>query len=136
MQNPASKVNGRARKYGRRGRHFRSGRRAAALRAFAAAHLRLGIPLKPRSLRSAADMCGSCPEYVAAAMEVLQAEDLALKAKILNGQVSLLEGAAQVHRRAALLAAYRDAGAADLVALGRVVGAEKIFDGVVVPAVV
>jgi hypothetical protein len=79
-------------------------------------------------------MCGSNHTYVAAAITLLQAEDGSLQTLVHRGRVPLLDAAATVKNRAALIKAYRTATAADLAALARAVGPDRVFDNVIVPA--
>jgi hypothetical protein len=110
-------------------RHFRHGQRAAALRALTAAKLyQQGIG---PTLDAVAGMCGSNARYVAAAIQILQSEDLLLLDAVVAGKVPVLQAAAQVRRQASLVAAYRNAEETDRVALARAVGAEVIFDTLV-----
>jgi hypothetical protein len=82
----------------------------------------------------AAFACGVPPGYVAAAATILDAGDDGLTNDVLSGRTSMFTAAKQVETRAALIAAFRNASPADRVALGDVVGADAIFDEVIVPA--
>jgi hypothetical protein len=117
-----------------RGRHFRNGQCAAALRADTAARILLRQPVNAGSLAEAALMTGSCPAYVGAAVVLIEAEDASLERLVRRGQVPLLEAAATVKKRVALIRAYRNATPADLAALARAVGPDRVFDNVVAPA--
>jgi hypothetical protein len=79
-------------------------------------------------------MTGSCPAYVGAAVVLIEAEDASLERLVRRGQVPLLEAAATVKKRVALIRAYRNATPADLAALARAVGPDRVFDNVVAPA--
>jgi hypothetical protein len=122
------------RTYRRRGRHFRHGKCAAALRAVTAARLLLKLPVAVNNLADASDMCGSHSAFVAAAVTVIQSEDAELLRSVIEGRVQLHTAAAIVKKRAALMKAYRQASPADLVALARTVGVATVFDNVVAPA--
>jgi hypothetical protein len=98
------------RHYQRRGRRFRHGQRAAALRGVTAARAYLRGDFS--SLVEAADGHGSCAQYVAAAIVVLKAEDSSFLAAVLSGAVPLLEAAKQAERVAKLVTALRTAGPA------------------------
>jgi hypothetical protein len=71
--------------------------------------------------------------YVAAAALLLEAEVPALVEEVLCGDVSLLEAAASVRKRARLVRAYRQADRSDRKALGEVVGVASVFDDAVAP---
>jgi hypothetical protein len=122
------------RQYGKRGRRFRGGRVAAVVRAFTGGHLHQGVPVKASTLRGAATMVGSNVAYIQAAEIVLQAQDPVLMAKVLRGQVPLLEAALQVKGRVRLTSAYTNASPTDRVEFARAVGPENLFDNAVVPA--
>jgi hypothetical protein len=97
-------IRGRRRSRQSSRRHFRSGQRAAVVRAATAAKLYLekSVP----TLAAAAEACGTNVAYVRAAVALLKAED-----------PSLL-----------LVNAYRSATDEDRVAWARAEGAEHIFD--------
>ena len=65
---------------------------------------------------------------------VLQSEDTALLAQVLNGFISLTNAAANVKRRAELISAFKNAAPDDRAAFGRTVGAGELFDATVAPA--
>src|SRR6516164_5037371 len=92
-------------------RHFEGRTRLAVLRALTAAqgYLQGDFP----TIEIAAQSCGSGVVYVAAAVVVLSSEDLALKDRVLSGQVSLRNAAASAKRQAAIVAAYRASSTAD-----------------------
>jgi hypothetical protein len=123
-------------RYQRRGRHLRDGQCAAASRADTAARILLGLPVSAGSLAIAARMCGSNVAYVAAAVVLIQAEDASLSTRVRRGHVPLLEAAESVKSRAALIKAFRKAAPADLAALSRTVGVDRVFDSVIAPALV
>jgi hypothetical protein len=78
-------------------RHFRSGRRAAAVRATTGA--RLYLDGKAPSLAAAAEACGSNIHYVRAAVDLLQADDPTLLNMVMAGRVSLIGAADQRRQR-------------------------------------
>jgi hypothetical protein len=110
------------RPYRKRTRRVRRGRVAAAVRAFAGAHIRLGMPITAKTLQGAAEMTGSCVHYIEAATTVLQAEDAALMTQVLRGNVSLLDAAKAVKKRVKLMRAYHDASDEDRIAVVRING--------------
>ena len=130
--------NGRKRKQQPRRRwhrYFGGKNRAAALRGFMAARVVLGLPIPRTTIAAAAMCCGSNVTYVRAALAVLKTEDPALQQQVLEGCCSLLATAAEVRNRSALIDAYRTASTADRIAFAKAVGADMLFDNVVVPAV-
>ena len=110
-------------------RHFRDGQCAAALRAITGARLYLGKQVP--SLAEAAVSVGSNIPYIAAAITLIKAEDATLRERVLEGHVTLFAAATQVQQVADLVSAYRAATTDDLVALGRTVGAERLFTDVI-----
>jgi hypothetical protein len=117
-----------------RPRRYRKHRRVAAVaRAFTGAKLLLGIPIQPKTQTQAAELAGSTRLYVAAAAVLLEAGAPALVEGVLCGDVSLLEAAKSVRRRARLIQAYRQADRSDRKALGEVVGVASVFDDAVAP---
>jgi hypothetical protein len=113
---------------------FRHGQRAAVMRAITGASILLGLPVRASSQARAAELVGSNIRYVEAAVWVLQAEHPALLADVLAGRKSLLEVAAKVRGRANLIKAYRRATLGDPAAFGSTVGADRVFDETIVPA--
>jgi hypothetical protein len=107
-------------------RHFRNGRRSAALRAVTAARLYATGAIT--SLDNAAQACGSNRIYVKAATTLLKAENETVLQRVLAGQEPLVVAAHLARRTADLVFAYRCAGAADRVAFARTCGTEAIFD--------
>jgi hypothetical protein len=103
------------------------------LRAFAGAKLLLDIPIRPRNQAEAAALVGSTRPYIAAATVLLEAEVPALVEGVIRGDLSLLEAAASVRKRARLVKAYRQADRSDRKALGEVVGVGSVFDDAVAP---
>jgi hypothetical protein len=85
-------------------------------------------------LAKAATACGSCPPYVAAAVVLLKAENASLLGSVLTGTVPLLVAARQSRHAAELVAAYRQATAADRVAFAKAIGPTVLFDNDLVPA--
>ncbi len=110
-------------------RHFRSGQRAAALRALTGAKLYLSGTVS--TLAAAAASCGSNIIYIQAAITLIKSEDQALLNRVLAGTVPLLAAAAQVQRVAQLVAAYRGALPQDLAELGARVGPGEIWDRII-----
>lgn len=126
---------GQHRPYQRRGRRIRNGQCAAALRADTAARILLGRLVEADySLADAARMCGSNVHYVAAAITLIESENISLISMVREGRVPLLDAAASVKKRLALIKAYREASPADRVALARTIGPTVVFDNVVSPA--
>jgi hypothetical protein len=105
----------------------------AALRAITGAKLLLGAPVQPKTQAEAAELVGSTRPYIAAAAVLLEAGAPALVEGVLCGDVSLLEAAKSVRRRARLIQAYRQADRSDRRALGEVVGVGNVFDDAVAP---
>jgi hypothetical protein len=115
-------------------RHFRNNQRAAAVRACTGACLHLGIPTVPSSVSEAAIMTGSSQVYVAALVVLIRSEDGPLLRKVMRGDIPILRAAATVRARSELVDAFRKASLADRVALVKTVGAEKVFDEMIGPA--
>jgi len=84
------------------------------------------------TIEIAAQSCGSGVVYVAAAVVVLSSEDLALKDRVLSGQVSLRNAAASAKRQAAIVAAYRASSTADHAAAFKILGPECVLEELVV----
>lgn len=126
-------INGARRRRQSARRHFRGGRRTAALRAFTGAHLYLNkwVP----TLATAAGSCGSNIEYVRAAVVLLRGDDETLQTSVLTGHTSLLAAAAQVRRLVDLIAAYRNASSAQKAAAGRAVGIDMVWDEMIIPTI-
>jgi hypothetical protein len=78
-------------------------------------------------------LVASSPAYIRAATVLLEAEAPALVESVLRGDISLLEAAESVRRRAQLIQAYRRATQTDRKALGEVVGVASVFDDAVAP---
>ena len=123
--------------------HVKSGRRRrpharrhhlAPLRAVTGArlYLRGDVPTQ----RQAADAAGSNMRYVVAAIAILQAEDLDLLNKVLNGEISILAAAKLVRQRASLLAAYRTATPQDRIIVIKTLTPTVVFDEAIAPALV
>lgn len=106
---------------------------AAVLRAFTAARLFLGIPIQPKSQAAAARLVASTPQYIRAAIALLEAGDSELIERVLRGNLGLLEAAGLVHKRAHLIKAYREADRHDREALGKVIGVDRLFDDSIAP---
>src|SRR5262245_34679062 len=107
-------------------RRFRNGKRAAALRAFTAATLYASGSAP--SLAIAAACCGSCTQYVRAAVVLQRSENRALIKNVLAGRVDLQRAAAQVRRVADLVSAYRRAADEDRVRFARACDPNQILN--------
>ena len=116
-------------RYRPRHRRMRQGQCMAALRATTAA--RIYLDGRASSLTAAALGCGSSRTYVQAAVVLLQSENLVMLERVLRGNVPLLVAAKQLKQIAALVDAYRAAGAADRVEFARTIGPTTLFDGAV-----
>jgi hypothetical protein len=129
-------INGKKHKsqYRRWHRHFRGESRAAVARGFTAARLVLGLPVPQKTIAAVAVCCGSNTGYVKAAIDILKTEDANLFRQVLEGHRGLLATAAAVRNRGALIDAFRAASSDDRVAFAKTIGAETLFDNVVVPA--
>jgi len=114
--------------------HFRNGERRAVRRALTGARIRLGLPVRASSLKSAAQQVGSTASYVEAAVWVLQAEDPALLNDVLSGRKQLLVAAAEVRQRANLITAYRRASLRDRAVAGPTIGVDHVWDELIAPA--
>ena len=119
--------------YRPRGRRVRHGQQAAVVRALTAARLRAEGAAP--SFSAAAIMCGSCPQYVEAALVLTNSGDAELLRDVLSGHIGLLEAARRVKPVARLIAAYREATVADRVAFARAIGPTVVFDDALVPAI-
>jgi hypothetical protein len=94
---PLAKGNGKVyrsrRRYRSSRKHFRHGQRASVARALTGAHLHLnGVAT---SLKAAAFMSGSNPEYVKAAEVLLKTQNLTLLDRVVRGHIPLLDAAKQ-----------------------------------------
>jgi hypothetical protein len=116
-------------KYRSHRRRMRQDQCAAVLRALTGAQLRLDG--KTSSLTDAALRCGSCRQYVQAALILLQSENTTVLDRVLRGAMPLSEAAKQMKQVASLVHAYRTAGAADRVAFAKTIGPTTLFDGAV-----
>jgi len=119
-------------KYRLRHRRMRAGQCAAARRALTAAQFYLDHRFP--SLAVAALCHSSCVAYVRAAVTLLKSENLVLLERVLRGHIPLLAAAKQVKQVAALVDAYRTAGAADRVMFAKLIGPTTLFDSALVPA--
>jgi len=126
LQLQRSKESRRHRQHRSSRRHFRDGRRAAALRALTAA--RLHLQGQAPSLAAAAAMCGSCLTYTRAAATLWKSENSTILNEVLAGRMPLLAAAHQVQRVADLVASYRAAQAPDRIAFVKAAGTDKLFD--------
>jgi hypothetical protein len=83
----------------------------------------------------AAAVAGVSVPLIDAARIVLQSGDEALRAQVLNGQLSLTRAAAKARRRVRLIQSFKAASLTDRAALGRAVGVAEVFDSVVSPSI-
>jgi hypothetical protein len=102
------------------------------LRAFTAAKLYQRGEFK--SLVTAANGCGSNPQYVKAALILKRTNNTVLVNDVLFGDRPLVAAAKAAERLAALIEAYRAASSSDLAQFGETVGGEEVFNSVVAPA--
>jgi hypothetical protein len=114
-------------------RRQRAGVCAAAARAITAAGLYLDGHVL--TLDDAALSCGSCVNYIQAAIVLIKSENAAVFERVWCGQMSLQAAAAQLWQVASLVDAYRKAGAADRVAFAKTIGPTTLFDTALVPAI-
>ena len=117
--------------------HHRNGVAPAAdptLRAFVGAWLLHHGLLNIDTVTKAVVVAGSSRPSVEAALTFLKSEDETLVASVLTGGLSLQYAAAQVKRRADLIASFRSAWPEDRIAFGQAVGAAALFDDVVMPS--
>jgi hypothetical protein len=115
-------------------RRYRKHRHGAAVaRAFTGARLLLGIPIQPKGQVAAARLVASTPQYIRAAIALLEAGDSELVGRVLQGNLGLLEAAGLVRKRAHLVKAYREADRHDREALGKVIGVDRVFDDSIAP---
>src|SRR5262249_10653762 len=119
------------RRYRPRGRRFRHGRCAAALRALSGA--KLLVEGEVSNLVAAAEACGSNPQYISFMIIVLQSEDQVLLHDVLAGMISLGKAAKWAKPVADLVVSHRRANASELARYGRAVGTTELWDQVVTP---
>jgi hypothetical protein len=119
------------RHYRPRGRRFRHGRCAAAVRALTGAKLLLKGEMP--NLVMAAEATGSNPGYIAFMIIVLQSEDHVLLHDVLAGMISLHKAAKWAKPVADLVVAHRRANASELARYGRAVGTAELWDETIVP---
>jgi hypothetical protein len=125
------KSNGKSRPYRPRGRRPLDGCCAAAIRAVTGAQLLLDH--KVSSVAAAAIACGSCRQYVAAAITLLQSGNAALTDDVLYGRQPLLAAARRYRQLAILIEAYRNASPTDRVAFARTIGPANLWDQSLAP---
>src|SRR5262245_43629196 len=94
----------RKKKYRRRHRRMRAEQCAAVVRALTAA--KLYVEGAAPSFAAAAVMCGSCSQYVEAALALTKSGDAGLLRDVLRGNISLLAAVRRVRELTALLDAY------------------------------
>jgi hypothetical protein len=119
-------------------RHFRHGRRAAAVRALTSAGLY--IDKKVPNLIRAAEDCGSNVNYVRAALAVLEAGSLQEQALVLAGHLPLLEAANQARLRRKIpvddaVLAWRVWTPEQRIQFGRGAGIAELWDDAISPVV-
>jgi hypothetical protein len=85
------------------------------------------------TIKAAAMRCGSSVPYVRAAIALLRSENTSLITSVMHGDVPLLAAARGVGQLASLVAAYRQASAADRVAFAKVIGPSTLFENSLVP---
>jgi hypothetical protein len=120
---------------GRQPRRYKNRQRAAAIpRAFAGARLFLKIPDEPETLAEAARLVGTTPQYIAAAVALLEGGSKDMIDRVLEGRLPLLEAGKHVRRRARLVKAWEQARPSDLKAFGAIVGVDRIFDEAIAPS--
>jgi hypothetical protein len=117
----------------RRRRYHRRQHAHATARAFAGARSILGITVQPKTQAEAAKLFASTPQYIAAAITLLEAEAPDLIERVLRGHIPLLEAAQTVRKRVRLIKAYREADRSDRKALGNAIGVDVVFDETVGP---
>jgi DNA N-6-adenine-methyltransferase (Dam) len=121
---PFTSIRTPARRDRKRNRRVRDREQVAVIRALLAARLHLGLPIPRQTLAEAVKKTGSSLGYVPAAVTILKAEDERLVDHLSRGRIPLVPTAAQIKRRAELIAALRQASPEDRVAaLKHVAGA-------------
>jgi hypothetical protein len=118
----------------KRNPQFRHGERKALLQAITGGSLLLRLPVCPTNRVRAAEMVGSNAPYLNAAVVVLKAEDPALLHDVLSGRKSLRAAAAEVRKRATLIAAYLKSSHTDHGTAGFTIGVDEVFDEMIVPS--
>lgn len=116
-----------------RRRYRKHQRTGATSRAFTGARMVLGLPIGPKSRVAAARLVASTPQYIRAAITLLEAGDSELVNRVLWGNLGLLETASLVRKRVRLVKAYREADRSDRTALGKAVGVDRVFDDSIAP---
>jgi hypothetical protein len=115
-------------------RQFKGGQRAALLRAWTAARIRKGEWIPKPTLVEAAILCGSSVPYIAAVELVMQHDDPRLVDQILRGKIPLLMAADLLRKRTNIVKSFRRGSVEDRIDAARVIGPERIFDEMLVPA--
>jgi hypothetical protein len=82
------------------------------------------------TLAIAANACGACPAYVAAAIVILKANDATLRNEVLDGIVPLLAAAKLIKQAVKLVEAFHASSATERVRFAQTVGPEVLFDTV------
>jgi hypothetical protein len=122
-------------------RHFRHGRRAAAVRAFTAAGLYIDKQIP--TLAMAAEDCGSNVNYVRGAVAVLKDGSVQEHALVLAGHLPLLEAANQARQRQKeervtvdeAVASWRRWSPKQRASFGRGAGIAELWDDAISPVV-
>ena len=138
----SQKGNGGARRRSTR-RHFDRGVCLAALRGITGARLFIegGAP----TVKAAAAATASCPQYVAAAITLLQGDNVILTNEVLTGRVGLLEAARRANgygnghgkpRNGETLAEHiARSSSAERVEAARTVGIDALWDSMILPVI-
>jgi aminoglycoside phosphotransferase family enzyme len=105
------------------------------LRAVTAAWLLHNRLLNISTITQGVVLTGSSRPSVEAALTILQSEDDALLANILWSGVSLSNAAAQVKRRAKLIASFKAATPEDRAAFGKTIGIAEVWDSAISPSI-
>jgi hypothetical protein len=112
------------------------GKAPAPERAFTAARLVLGdLHLVHPRITQAAKLAKVSRHYVEAALEVVRSADDGLEAMVREGMLSLFEAAVlSKHPAPSLPEQFKTASPAQLAHFGRVVGPERLWEDVIIPA--
>jgi hypothetical protein len=127
--------NGHKRPYRKSGRHFRDGMRAAALRAFTAACINLGLPIPKQTEAVAAAQAGSSLSYAVAMVAIVKVGDEVLLAEVLNGKKGILEAGQEARARLQFVNGFHAMGPGARKAAAQDVGVAEIWDTLILPAI-
>jgi hypothetical protein len=120
--------------YRKAGRHFRGGRRAAALRAELAARVNLGLPIPKVTEIEAAAQTGSNPKYTASLVAVLRTGDDLLLAKVRSGGIGILEAGEVAKARLQFIAGFRKMKTVEeRKAVAQQIGVAELWDNLILP---